>query len=124
MVTVYALAIVVLLLCSAFFSGAEMAVFAYDRTEARELARHGKGPLPHLYRNLHIFLPTVICLNLVVNMGINVLAAVFTDEHLGTAYLPLAVSYTHLRAHETPEHLVCRLLLEKKKKNTSYTPIL
>eukprot|EP00658_Telonema_sp_P-2_P008378 TRINITY_DN13156_c0_g1_i2.p1 TRINITY_DN13156_c0_g1~~TRINITY_DN13156_c0_g1_i2.p1 ORF type:complete len:592 (-),score=116.94 TRINITY_DN13156_c0_g1_i2:49-1824(-) len=28
---------------------------------------------------------------------------------------PPAVSYTHLRAHETPEHLVCRLLLEKKK---------
>ncbi len=24
-----------------------------------------------------------------------------------------AVFYTHLRAHETPEHLVCRLLLEK-----------
>ena len=31
-----------------------------------------------------------------------------------TIYKP--VSYTHLRAHETPEHLVCRLLLEKKKK--------
>eukprot|EP00658_Telonema_sp_P-2_P007772 TRINITY_DN1288_c0_g1_i2.p3 TRINITY_DN1288_c0_g1~~TRINITY_DN1288_c0_g1_i2.p3 ORF type:complete len:122 (-),score=24.46 TRINITY_DN1288_c0_g1_i2:39-404(-) len=29
------------------------------------------------------------------------------------------VSYTHLRAHETPEHLVCRLLLEKKKKNNN-----
>src|SRR5678816_163310 len=28
-------------------------------------------------------------------------------------YIP--VSYTHLRAHETPEHFVCRLLLEKKK---------
>src|SRR5678815_1746588 len=28
---------------------------------------------------------------------------------IGTA---LSVSYTHLRAHETPEHLVCRLLLE------------
>ena len=26
-----------------------------------------------------------------------------------------AVSYTHLRAHETTLHLVCRLLLEKKK---------
>ena len=26
-----------------------------------------------------------------------------------------AVSYTHLRAHETPEHLVCRLMLGKKK---------
>eukprot|EP00658_Telonema_sp_P-2_P060609 TRINITY_DN49482_c0_g1_i6.p1 TRINITY_DN49482_c0_g1~~TRINITY_DN49482_c0_g1_i6.p1 ORF type:complete len:172 (+),score=35.84 TRINITY_DN49482_c0_g1_i6:50-565(+) len=31
----------------------------------------------------------------------------------------MAVSYTHLRAHETPEHLVCRLLLEKKKKENS-----
>src|SRR5674536_381016 len=31
----------------------------------------------------------------------------------------IAVSYTHLRAHETPEHLVCRLLLEKKKKKTT-----
>ena len=30
-----------------------------------------------------------------------------------------AVSYTHLRAHETPEHLVCRLLLEKKKQNNT-----
>src|SRR5678815_2135195 len=26
-------------------------------------------------------------------------------------YNRIAVSYTHLRAHETPEHLVCRLLL-------------
>ena len=30
----------------------------------------------------------------------------------------VAVSYTHLRAHETPEQLVCRLLLEKKKTNS------
>ena len=27
----------------------------------------------------------------------------------------VAVSYTHLRAHETRSNLVCRLLLEKKK---------
>ena len=26
----------------------------------------------------------------------------------------LAVSYTHLRAHETDSYLVCRLLLEKR----------
>src|SRR5660398_322897 len=32
------------------------------------------------------------------------------QRHLG------AVSYTHLRAHETKANLVCRLLLEKKKK--------
>ena len=40
----------------------------------------------------------------------------FTGEQ-GRTLLALArtVSYTHLRAHETPEHLVCRLLLEKKK---------
>src|SRR5678816_324403 len=31
---------------------------------------------------------------------------------LKTPLLTRAVSYTHLRAHETPEHLVCRLLLE------------
>ena len=29
--------------------------------------------------------------------------------------IPLAVSYTHLRAHETSLHLVCRLLLEKAR---------
>ena len=37
-----------------------------------------------------------------------------------------AVSYTHLRAHETVLDLVCRLLLEKKNKNLltclSHTP--
>eukprot|EP00831_Metopus_contortus_P081750 TRINITY_DN8672_c0_g1_i5.p1 TRINITY_DN8672_c0_g1~~TRINITY_DN8672_c0_g1_i5.p1 ORF type:complete len:130 (+),score=13.43 TRINITY_DN8672_c0_g1_i5:130-519(+) len=32
------------------------------------------------------------------------------------------VSYTHLRAHETSLHLVCRLLLEKKKKKISQKP--
>eukprot|EP00658_Telonema_sp_P-2_P083233 TRINITY_DN8960_c0_g1_i1.p1 TRINITY_DN8960_c0_g1~~TRINITY_DN8960_c0_g1_i1.p1 ORF type:complete len:396 (-),score=78.03 TRINITY_DN8960_c0_g1_i1:70-1257(-) len=37
----------------------------------------------------------------------------------GTTNTTMSVSYTHLRAHETPEHLVCRLLLEKKKKNQS-----
>ena len=29
-----------------------------------------------------------------------------------------SVSYTHLRAHETVLDLVCRLLLEKKRRNT------
>ena len=29
--------------------------------------------------------------------------------------VPISVSYTHLRAHETGRNLVCRLLLEKKK---------
>src|SRR5665648_594452 len=33
-----------------------------------------------------------------------------------------AVSYTHLRAHETRHDLVCRLLLEKKKKKKTKQP--
>eukprot|EP00658_Telonema_sp_P-2_P020921 TRINITY_DN18303_c0_g1_i1.p2 TRINITY_DN18303_c0_g1~~TRINITY_DN18303_c0_g1_i1.p2 ORF type:complete len:129 (+),score=43.83 TRINITY_DN18303_c0_g1_i1:154-540(+) len=47
----------------------------------------------------------------------------WVDTVLATRHPPgsvNAVSYTHLRAHETPEHLVCRLLLEKKKKNNKY----
>src|SRR5678816_3589722 len=47
-------------------------------------------------------------------------AAVWTGEEMivwggGDQRSGNPVSYTHLRAHETPEHLVCRLLLEKKK---------
>src|SRR5674476_1494157 len=37
-----------------------------------------------------------------------------SDSHM-RAY-DVSVSYTHLRAHETGRNLVCRLLLEKKKK--------
>ena len=40
----------------------------------------------------------------------------FIQEAEALSDLWTSVSYTHLRAHETPEHLVCRLLLEKKKK--------
>src|SRR5665648_1189107 len=45
---------------------------------------------------------------------------VATDSHTTThgAFGAFGtVSYTHLRAHETRHDLVCRLLLEKKKKN-------
>ena len=38
--------------------------------------------------------------------------------------VPGAVSYTHLRAHETVLALVCRLLLEKKKTNATPTTVL
>mgnify|MGYP003381640033 CR=1 FL=1 len=40
-----------------------------------------------------------------------------------TSMRPIPVSYTHLRAHETVLDLVCRLLLEKKTKNTIQTSI-
>src|SRR5665647_1015890 len=38
------------------------------------------------------------------------------DPVLEALYRLRPVSYTHLRAHETDSYLVCRLLLEKKKK--------
>src|SRR5678815_5918594 len=39
----------------------------------------------------------------------------YNVQIIHTLHILIPVSYTHLRAHETPEHLVCRLLLEKKK---------
>ena len=39
-------------------------------------------------------------------------------ESVGFLVTVKAVSYTHLRAHETVLDIVCRLLLEKKQKNT------
>ena len=39
------------------------------------------------------------------------------DETKKARLATVPVSYTHLRAHETGRNLVCRLLLEKKKKN-------
>ena len=54
---------------------------------------------------------------------------IFTDQWLNSKnHIPaitgvicsvISVSYTHLRAHETDSYLVCRLLLEKKKKQTA-----
>src|SRR5665648_1103281 len=51
---------------------------------------------------------TIIAKNIFHNNGNDLVAKV-------NARIP--VSYTHLRAHETRHDLVCRLLLEKKKKN-------
>ena len=46
----------------------------------------------------------------------------FTQKEYKKAYdVWGTVSYTHLRAHETGRNLVCRLLLEKKKKSISQT---
>eukprot|EP00658_Telonema_sp_P-2_P042052 TRINITY_DN30139_c0_g1_i3.p1 TRINITY_DN30139_c0_g1~~TRINITY_DN30139_c0_g1_i3.p1 ORF type:complete len:113 (-),score=21.37 TRINITY_DN30139_c0_g1_i3:9-347(-) len=50
------------------------------------------------------------------SMGSSASESLSSYEHEDPNETEYAVSYTHLRAHETPEHLVCRLLLEKKKK--------
>ena len=46
-------------------------------------------------------------------VGVTSVAAIVT---VWSASKGMPVSYTHLRAHETDSYLVCRLLLEKKKK--------
>ena len=47
-------------------------------------------------------------------------SALFIEQNIVMAFVDpsdeiIPVSYTHLRAHETPEHLVSRPLLEKKQ---------
>ena len=44
-----------------------------------------------------------------------------TQEFIKAQFDYIPVSYTHLRAHETGRNLVCRLLLEKKKKRKEET---
>ena len=59
-------------------------------------------------------------MNVGVCTAVAVGVAVFTGVAVSTGVN--AVSYTHLRAHETVLDLVCRLLLEKKKiKITTWT---
>src|SRR5678815_5028898 len=41
--------------------------------------------------------------------SVNAVAKSFMTESRGRLLYFYTVSYTHLRAHETPEHLVCRL---------------
>ena len=74
--------------------------------------------------------PTIKSLNLInTSRGISPNSDCYVDEKDGYALVIKAgssistVSYTHLRAHETRHDLVCRLLLEKKKKKAelSYT---
>ena len=48
--------------------------------------------------------------------GIALMRFGFDEWHLPSTETVVAVSYTHLRAHETLRYLVCRLLLEKKKR--------
>eukprot|EP00831_Metopus_contortus_P001630 TRINITY_DN10585_c0_g1_i2.p2 TRINITY_DN10585_c0_g1~~TRINITY_DN10585_c0_g1_i2.p2 ORF type:complete len:214 (-),score=12.27 TRINITY_DN10585_c0_g1_i2:26-667(-) len=61
-----------------------------------------------------IELPLIQCLRIKpLQKLIDILVVYFMESALAVY---IAVSYTHLRAHETSLHLVCRLLLEKKKK--------
>src|SRR5450756_1646833 len=72
--------------------------------------------LPGVYGLTELHRGEVAAAALVANPGCYPTAALLALAPLK----PLGpVSYTHLRAHETRHDLVCRLLLEKKKKKTN-----
>src|SRR5660397_249797 len=52
----------------------------------------------------------------VLNQTFGVTSAEVINAKIASCDVIVPVSYTHLRAHETKANLVCRLLLEKKKK--------
>ena len=62
-----------------------------------------------------VFTPLVVAASVPELTLLTNVAIAFPRNPIHLAHAANAVSYTHLRAHETPEHLVCRLLLEKKK---------
>src|SRR5678815_5274372 len=73
----------------------------------------GTGSLSHALSQPD-FLPDKFesgTLNIPGIVGLNEGIKFIRKEGIENIYEP--VSYTHLRAHETPEQLVCRLLLEK-----------
>src|SRR5450756_2741395 len=91
-------------------------VFTFKQT-LRDLARH---PVRTLLVSILIAVLMVASAGIYA-MSINVRHTISEIEktHSINAYLLRGldpVSYTHLRAHETRHDLVCRLLLEKKKK--------
>eukprot|EP01016_Furgasonia_blochmanni_P050178 TRINITY_DN770_c0_g1_i3.p2 TRINITY_DN770_c0_g1~~TRINITY_DN770_c0_g1_i3.p2 ORF type:complete len:117 (-),score=2.77 TRINITY_DN770_c0_g1_i3:14-364(-) len=65
----------------------------------------------NLYRNFRVSFERKFAQNLVLESFKIIDASKYKCRTVKT------VSYTHLRAHETDSYLVCRLLLEKKKKN-------
>src|SRR5665254_20776 len=82
--------------------------------------RIGSGEIAYAFGVLDIFNSGIVILDAhKTKSGANVVESLHQLRKMVPKDVVIAVSYTHLRAHETPEHLVCRLLLEKKKKKTN-----
>src|SRR5678816_2431380 len=71
-----------------------------DESGSLTLPENSWGKVTEIYRNLLLAGPAGRTKDLISNM-------VSTGLHVAQRQMG-AVSYTHLRAHETPEHLVCR----------------
>ena len=92
-------------------------VLADRRAESWE-AFAWPGPLAGLFVRNGLMVSILASLSLALAVGLMlamIAPELFWGVHIGEGAF-YAVSYTHLRAHETRHDLVCRLLLEKKKK--------
>ena len=78
----------------------------------------GRGPLLRFLLQFNQVLVYILLVATAIKLAVGAwtdAAVIFGVIFLNAVIGFIPVSYTHLRAHETPEHLVCRLLLEKKK---------
>ena len=87
----------------------------------REVGRLAGDSVPFLRRNIGVvfqdfkLVPNWTVLeNVALPLEVLGVAPRIIRQRVGEALERVAVSYTHLRAHETVLDLVCRLLLEKK----------
>src|SRR5450756_2884152 len=78
-----------------------------DRATMRSIVERLGGSDPDGQRRWQLLVSDLV--DAIVARAIDASALSFPEDHV-------SVSYTHLRAHETRHDLVCRLLLEKKKK--------
>src|SRR5665648_1169710 len=72
------------------------------------------SPLPHVILDASVY--TLTAAGLATKFFIRIIIVAASSRLIGFSGFIVPVSYTHLRAHETRHDLVCRLLLEKKKK--------
>src|SRR5678816_1525235 len=95
-----------------FRDGIRMSLKDRDYLKILWEAEDGKD----LMHKLQLKLPDVILMDIRMPEvdGINAISLIRKEYEALKIIVLTTVSYTHLRAHETPEHLVCRLLLEKK----------
>ena len=91
------LSVVLLLMCSAFFSGSETAFFSIHRVRLRamrEESRFSGRLISRLMEHPGRFLTTILTANMIVNIMIGVLLGTRLEELLSNSYLlPSAFSY-------------------------------
>src|SRR5665213_3997689 len=87
------------------------------RTSSLDLTANRCAPKCGAGHRLIVAALSNACRRQMLNRSLRQLSVAQTHSPLAMLTLfVISVSYTHLRAHETGRNLVCRLLLEKKKK--------